>query len=465
MEEAKTVAVVAAAIISALLLVRRKLLLDFSCTAVVFFSYVTFVCVGVLLAPWLVTNDYIKLSYSWCNFDLITESDLIVAIGVVLVGLVMFIVGHFYLDTILMQSAQREWGGLLRRSIHSITAESNVKLRLAFVSMLLVSSLILSTEYDAVISGLAAFFTNNVAVWYDARIRIGELGRLYFILIFNGLTFCSVALWLQYKFESTLSNRTWAYFAAMTTFVFLFLTFQKRPLLIFLICLFFANLTGGVYSDKFKMWMAHLPNLKNILSPSLLRKSLVFSFLLFGILVLFYKLTMDEAPIEFIMAVTFDRIFGRLSIMALMYSHYFPLVEPHYGLSNIGLFSSLLGTDLYMDTIEVPKFFDNFWTGEGSGAINALYDFYGAFGWYGVIFGSFGLGIIMNMLDRWLLSLPASCINRALYICMLVFSYHLSQASVPRSLSTYGGAFFLLVWFMFKVRLSDDSPVVLYKTT
>lgn len=463
MEEAKTIAVFTTVILSALLLIKRKLLLDFSCTAVVFLSYLIFVCVGVLLSPWLVTNDYIKLSYSTLNIDLITESDLIAAIGIVLVGLVMFLVGHSYLDAILMQNTQREWGGLLRKSSHSILAESHVKLRLTFVCVMLVSCLILFTKYDVLISGLTAFFTNNVALWYHARAQIGELGRLYFILIFNGLTFSSIALWLEYKFESTDSNRTWAYFSAIVTLAFLFLTFEKRPLLIFLICLFFANLVGGVYSEKFRI-LNKIPRTTQLFSSSLFRKLFVFTLFLFSILALFYKLTMDEAPVEFVMAVTFDRIFGRLSIMSIMYSHYFPLIEPHYGLSNIGLLSSLLNTELYMDTIEVLKFFNNSWTGEGSGAINAFYDFYGAFGWQGVIFGAFGLGIAMNILDRWLISLPASSINKALYICMLVFSYYLSQASVPRSLSTYGGGFFLMVWFLFKARFSNDISSVSYTT-
>jgi len=245
----------------------------------------------------------------------------------------------------------------------------------------------------------------------------------------------------------------WAYFAVVASSVFLLLTFQKRPFLIYLICLFVAQLLSSIYFHRTKFVLpTEFPKISYLLFQPLFRKLLLLCFLVGGVLFLFYRLTIEDTSSGLVVATVIDRILGRLSIMSIMYAHYFPLIEPHYGLSNIGMLSLLLGTDLYKDTVVVPNYFDIIVIAEGSGAICAIYDFYGAFGWLGVIFGSFGLGILMNLLDRWLTSLPASPVNAALYIFMLVFSYNLSQASVPRSLSTYGGATFIVLWLLLKIR-------------
>ena len=464
MELAKLFSLGAIIFILIVLFFKRKQLLNFSCTAVFFMSYLIFVCVGVFLSPWLMTDNYVVSSYSWINLDLITESDVIVAIGIVLVGLNMFLIGNFIVNIFLVDRFPRRWGGLLAKPANLITKQSSLRLRFLFSFFIVTSSLFLLGELSAAISGLAAFFSTDFAGWYGARYKISDLGRLYFILIFNCLPFTSIALWLQHRFVDSISNKIWAYFAVISTSVFLLLTFQKRPFLIYVICLFFAQLSSGIYLKKIKLVLpAKFPTLRYLLLQPLLQKLLLLFLVVFCVLFIFYRYTIRDAPSSLLITLIFDRILGRLSIMALMYAHYFPLVDPHYNFSNIGMLSSLLGTDLYLDTVVAPNYFNFVSLDEGSGAIGAIYDFYGAFGWLGVILGSFGLGISLNLLDRKLAFLPASYTNTTFYIFMLVFSYNLSQASVPRSLSTYGGAIFIIVWLMLKIRFSYKRSFGLIK--
>jgi hypothetical protein len=107
MENAKIYSLAATLVILIVFYLKRKVLLDLSCTSVFFVSHLIFLCVGVFMSPWLLENDYIRLSYSWCNFNLITELDLIRAICILTVGLVLFLLGHSCLNAIATHNTGR----------------------------------------------------------------------------------------------------------------------------------------------------------------------------------------------------------------------------------------------------------------------------------------------------------------------------------------------------------------------
>jgi hypothetical protein len=143
----------------------------------------------------------------------------------------------------------------------------------------------------------------------------------------------------------------------------------------------------------------------------------------------------------------FERVFSRLTMMALMYAHYFPLVAEHYGVHNVGLLSDIAGTPLYEDTVVTLQYFSRV-AEDGSGACGALIDFYGAFGWIGWAILSTLLGAILYAIDRWISRLPPLLINRILHIFALLTVTFLAQASIFRTLSTYGGGVLTLLWFL-----------------
>ena len=154
--------------------------------------------------------------------------------------------------------------------------------------------------------------------------------------------------------------------------------------------------------------------------------------------------------------VVLTRVFGRLAIPAFCYVHYFPAVEDHYALTNIGMFSKIFGYELYPDS---KVLFNHFSRNkkEGSLAINSIIDFYGAFGYYGFFIGNTILGLILSALDAFLNRLEKNNINLIFIIFCFVFAYYLSQASLARSLLGYGFFFFMVAWLFlqknFRIKL------------
>jgi hypothetical protein len=133
-----------------------------------------------------------------------------------------------------------------------------------------------------------------------------------------------------------------------------------------------------------------------------------------------------------------------------MHVHYFPTIEPYYGLSNLKLLSSLLGSDLYHNTERVYQYFalDR---GDGALALSAVMDFYGSFGLIGWFLGAALIGILLNSLDISLARLQPNVAKILLTIFMFVFAFYLAHASLANALLGYGGGIFVLLWIALKM--------------
>ncbi|WP_299883688.1 hypothetical protein [uncultured Lacinutrix sp.] len=154
--------------------------------------------------------------------------------------------------------------------------------------------------------------------------------------------------------------------------------------------------------------------------------------------------------------VALTRVFGRLSIPSFFYVSYFPDVGSHYGIRNIGTLGKIFRYEVFLDTQELFKHFS--WREKkGTLAINSIMDFYGAFGYYGLIIGNITLGFFIGGLDVLLNKLEKNTVNLVFIIFCFVFAYYLSQASFARSLLGYGFFFFVLCWVYlqkrFKIKL------------
>src|SRR5256885_2384218 len=91
-------------------------------------------------------------------------------------------------------------------------------------------------------------------------------------------------------------------------------------------------------------------------------------------------------------------LFAGLSLPTMLYVHYFPRIEPHYGFGAIGLVANVFGFDVYPMTISVFRYFSP-GSEFGSVGIGAVTDFYGAFGLGGWLVGTFLLGVALNRVD------------------------------------------------------------------
>ncbi|WP_156133176.1 hypothetical protein [Lacinutrix sp. Hel_I_90] len=181
------------------------------------------------------------------------------------------------------------------------------------------------------------------------------------------------------------------------------------------------------------------------------RRFILIGVALFSLLMLlYYSSTKYEfqnvfEAIKKLTEVSLTRIFGRLSIPAFFYVHYFPNVDAHYGISNIGTLSKIFGYDVFLDSRILFDYFSSNKKG-GSLAISSIMDFYGAFGYYGLVIGSVMLGAFLSILDTFLDKLEKNVVNIVFIIFCFVFAYYLSQASLARSLLGYGFFFFVLTW-------------------
>lgn len=438
---------------------QRSRLLDLTCTGVFFISYFIFVLAGLLIAPWLMEN-YIRRSFYFLKLYLISDRDLSMTILVVASGLCLVLLGHMCTDVWLYGKGQfrlkRQWGFFVRRHVRITLGVSRLRLMLFFIISLSLASMMLLSKWHMILNGIKlAYWGRDVAAFYDTRIEAAGIGYFYWILVCNVLPFLSIAFWMRYRFRINLTNRFWGLLTVGTTSMFSLLLFQKRPLVLYLLILLLAHGICEIYTGR---WNIKLPNHFPTLRYWLFRipwRKIIYGFSIpFALLVWFFWVSTSTRSFGAAALIAFNRIWSRLAIMPIIYVYYFPKIEPYYGLTNIGVLARLRGTRVYPDTRKVPTYFSFSPGREGAGgAIGALVDFYCAFGWVGFVFFCFGLGMFLNLLDRWLSSLPFTVINRTLYVFMFVFAYYLSQASVPRSLSSYGGGYFLLLWFLLSLRL------------
>jgi hypothetical protein len=239
------------------------------------------------------------------------------------------------------------------------------------------------------------------------------------------------------------------------TAVLLLLVFQKRPLIIFFLEVTFIWFLIKSMKNKSEK------NDSNIESVIII--SCIFLYLLL-IILYYFNTNIQGNNIFLFMAlngIVLSRIIFRLSLPGIMYVHYFPSIEPHYGISNIGKLANLLQVQTYEDTRVVFEYFSKSSTDYGSVASSVLFDFYGSFGWTGWILGSILLGVFIFYLEKCLMKLKPNIINIIMILYCFVFIYYLSQASFFRALLGYGGILFFIVWLLIlydnKIKLNPSS--------
>jgi hypothetical protein len=453
--DARVFSVIASLAVVTILFVQRRVIFSWSAIGTFCMTNLFFVFVGVLALPWVRSSVEVWFpGYAW---SLVTDKEL--KQGIVLTagggGLVLLFyqLSHLFFTK----------GRFIRRAPNLLSSVSPITLGFSSRRLLILSLVSLLCVMVFVLSKLSVFlwgFRQGILggrpdLVIVAR-RAATSNYLFVLLVYNVIPFFGVALWLLYRIRGGCILRFYAILFNICAATLLLLIFQKRPLMVFLSSLFLANL--WVQQIKLRhvigRWRSGVST--NIINK---KKMLIYGTVLFAILLgLYYAQTQigrsGEGLFETVSAlsrIAILRIVGRLSISPLMYVLYFPSVEPHYGLTNLGLLSKILGFELFLDTRRIFQYF----TGleNGSVAISALIDFYGAFGIIGWLFGTILLGILLDRLDAMLVRLRPNAGNILFIIFMFVFVYYLSQASLARSLLGYGGGIFVLLWIMLKLRL------------
>ncbi|VAW17551.1 hypothetical protein MNBD_BACTEROID03-1954 [hydrothermal vent metagenome] len=428
----------------------RKLIFRWNVFGVFFIATLLFSIIGIMALPFF--KPYFMKAFISFKLELITDAQivktqLIATVGflTVLYAYIFGIVGvykrlkcinHFDIP-------EKIKDNLSRTNFYVLT-----------IAVLLFIFIYLFIKRDVLVLGIleGLLGRNPDAILLSRRAITSSY--LYTIIIYNVLPFITIAsFYLSLKRKVLLNKVLFGMLFSLSFFLILSL-FQKRPLIIFMLSLF---ISGFVFKENL------LPKKEKIVKPKKGKKRkyiLYLSALFTLLLVLYYSATTYQFENVFQAAtklseIVLTRVFGRLSIPAFFYVHYFPEVGDHYGFTNIGLLSKVFGFEHFPDT---QILFGHFSTVkmEGSLAINSVMDFYGAFGYFGLLFGNMFLGLLLAVLDTFLDRLEKNSVNLIFIVFCFVFAYYLSQASLPRALLGYGFTFFVLVWFFlqkgFKVK-------------
>jgi len=472
--DAYTFALWTAAAVVLVLVVQRRLIFSWSAIGVFLIMNLVIIQIGVLGIS--IFREYAELRFSTFNLGLLTDEDLKLTIilnvwgaGIVLAS---YQLTHFALSG----------GNVLRKRSNLLALDPQID-RLGFQrNRLLLTSgtaLVVALAYAAVnapriIVGVQGVLAGSQAGLLGARYDIGA-DYWFILIVFNVLPFLGVALRLAHRLQGGLGLRLFIVLFNTCTAALLLFTFQKRPLLVFLCALFLVNAVTARRRAPRNGKPAPAESTRRRRQGQGLVRLAAYGIMVFVVLLALYQLQTQTVSggediqdllegLGTLTVMASATILGGQAVPAVLFAHYFPAIEPHYGLSNIGLLSKLLGFDLYRSTYAPYDYFVDFNYFvpfvdriEGSLASAALMDFYGAFGLIGWVFGAIALGIALNRIDAAMASLRPDASRSLLAIFLFVSVYYLSNASVANTLAGYGGLIFVLLWLLLRVPL---RPIV-----
>ena len=438
----------------------RKTLLSVSAIGAFFVSHVILLAVGLLATPWLI-DTYMSLSFPYLHVEYFSDTDVKKAITLVTGGVALTVAG--YRAAMMVDAGDwrttRDMGLLAQRyPIIGIGIRPAALMTCMCLCLVIIAG-VLVAELPSITAALAGGLEGEA--YYNARFAIDQHGRLFAYAALNVLPFLAACIagtaWY------TRRNLATAYVSILLLTTVSVLTFKKSFLLNDLLVLFATWYC--IKLDRTQWQLLESPGgvivrgmrRKIPKAPLIIILALFFSFATAS----YYLVAAGSMSLPLAIGFAFERVFSRLTMMALMYAHYFPDVGNYYGLGNVGLLSNIAGTKLYDDTIVTLQYFERVPAEGGSGACGALIDFYGAFGWPGWIILSSALGVALYWVDHHMRRLPPLLINRVFHIFVLLTVTFLPQASIFRTLSTYGGGVVLALWLLLssqkRLRLGTSS--------
>ncbi len=434
-------------------LVFKKLIFKWNVFGVFFVSTIIFSTIGILIFPF--AKDYFLRVFHTFKLGLVTDEQIIktqiLAVGGLLLVLYSYVLGLslFYRKVKSIDHFK------IKTPIQSNLSRVNFDFSLVLIGLFL--TIYLFVKQEVLITGI---FDGLLGRQPDALLiaRRGITSNyLYVIIVYNLLPFLTAVSLYIYMRKRILLNRIMFFSLFLFSFFLILLLFQKRPLIIFLM-----SLVLSAYVFR-KYLLPKRVKVKKVRSKKASRRRyIVIGISLFSLLLLLYYSGTTYQFENLFQAVTtlsevvLTRVFGRLSLPAFFYVHYFPEVGPHYGLTNIGMLSNVFFFEHFPDTKTLFNFYSKN-PKNGSLAINSIFDFYGAFGYFGFVLGNLFLGAILCLIDVFLNKLEKNGINIIFIVFCFVFAYYLSQASLARAFMGYGFVFFALIWMFlqkgFRIKL------------
>ncbi len=418
----------------------RKLIFKWNVFGVFFIATLLFSMLGVMAFPFF--KSYFLMTFNSFKLELITDSEIIKTQVIATIGYLSVLYAYIFGISLVYKRIKCINHFKIEDEIKEHLSKSNFYI--LTLSVLLFILIYLLIKRDVLIVGIMdGLLGRQPDAILQSRSAITS-SYLYTILVYNVLPFITIVSFYILLKKKVLLNKLLFLILFSISFFLILSLFQKRPLIIFMLSLF---ISGYVFREN--LLSKKREKIKR--GKNKKRKYILYlSYLFILLLGLYYSATTYEfdgvlEAVTKLSEVVLTRVFGRLSIPAFCYVHYFPEVDNYYGFLNIGLFSKIFGFEHFPDTQVLFEYFSTVQT-EGSMAINSIIDFYGAFGYVGLIFGNLSLGFLIAALDTFLDKLEKNSINLIFIVFCFVFAYYLSQASLPRALLGYGFAFFVITW-------------------
>jgi hypothetical protein len=436
--------------------------------------YVVFVQVGLIIA--FISPEYVRTLFSAFNLTAIGRIDALRTSAIVTTGLVIAIGCSVALPAHQNSPAQ--------------TTAPRTEMGWPAIALL-----VLAVSVGIGFIGIAIWtavsyvrMTGQFPHFLLLRQEVGD-NYLFIVGVFNLLPMAVLYALLKSERDRRLSWLFWSCYTLAT--IALILTFQKRPLIIYLAMISIVAVV--LYVRRKDLRIRDVARPRHVLRiGSIMSVPLIFLFALYyteqnygrGIQIFEIPTVPVTAPsvkvpradqpsppvafvpppplkpivkapmarrIATVLKSTLSRTLGRMSMSSLMLINYIPEMRPHYNLTNVGMLARITGRELYDPGTDVFAHFSKTKTiVKGSVATPALIDLYGQFGWTGVVVGSIFLGIGLTISMR-LLDLARP--NPDSYLFLLAAGglgmFYLSQANIFRAAMGYGGAIFLLSWVVF----------------
>lgn len=435
-----------------LLVVRNKLFFSTSAISIFVLCHIIFLLLGLLTLPWtretLFSN---KLFFSDFNLMTIEETTIVKTILIIVYGLFMVIFSYSIGNLIIKKSPFQIPKGLFNfENIKQWEHGTSIRRVRLFLTLFIMISFIQLIPHTNLILG--AMFDTNLYSKLEARRTITQ-NYFLTVSIYNIIPFLAAVSFTYYESltQKVFSDRVINFTYTLLTAILLLLTFQKRPLILFLLTLIVLKylVRRGALGIKDTNFMGKF------------RKYTYFSIGFLGLfIVLMYLYVKNTNYAEsagsiwelmyITILISLSRIIGRLSLPSVMYVDYFPNIESFYGLSNIGMLSNILQKETYLDSKVVYQYFAG--NDNGSLAASSIIDFYGGFGIIGVTIGCLIIGLILRYIDYLFITMKPNTINKVFQVYLLISVFYLSQASLPRTFMGYGGIFFVIFWFLLRYR-------------
>jgi hypothetical protein len=414
-----------------------------------------FIFVGLGLALWpRAIEEYIEW-FPTFRLETIRESDVVMANVIVLVGVCLSSLVYAALRPYCCPGIAREEARGTASGGGTTALMSTIQVYVVVAAVAIAIVFIKSHTADFLHLAVAS----EVADLGDALASRREATSNYLsiVTVYNLVPALAVAFLVRYLQGRKRRDALMAILLSALASVALVLTFQKRPLLIFLIA---VSLAYGLYrvrrreiglSSPLRIAMAY-------------KRVLLFLFSLLTLLYYFYIPTFrfSEVPLYEALgqsaAAAFSRIFGRLSLPAAMYTNYYPRVEEFYGFRNVGLYASMIGQEAYPDSKQVFDYF-TMTDLDGRVANSAFIDLYCANGWLSLVLGAIALAGVFLWIERSQRYVRSGAALTHHMISGFMFAYYLSQTSMFRAALGYGGLIYFAVWWLFFGRDGDHGGV------